>query len=117
MPDNHWEGQMTLNPADELYYCPKHVTRCAISGCEKKFFDFELGPDFSSGHYCTSCPVEGAPYWCDEHLPACQLCDNTANCESCTMEYTDDVYSFLCESCCVEFLDNPCSFAVIKGAD
>ncbi len=115
--DNHWEGQMTLNPADELYYCPKHVTRCTISGCEKKFFDGELEPDFRYGAHCESCPHEGSPYWCDEHIPECQLCDEKTDlCESCAVEVTNGVFSSLCEVCCEGVMDDPCSVALVKRA-
>ena len=117
MPDSHWEGHLTLNPADGLYYCPKHVTRCAISGCEKMFFDFELDPDFSDGVHCSLCPWEGTPYWCDEHIPGCQLCDNATDfCEACILNSTNGVFTFLCEPCRDKVQADPCSFAMIKGA-
>lgn len=107
---------MTLNPVDGLYYCPKHVITCASSGCEKKFFDYELTPDFTGGIRCASCPVEGTPFWCDEHIPECQLCvDNAADlCVPCTVEATRGKYTSLCGHCCEWAMDDPVSLALVK---
>jgi hypothetical protein len=115
--DNHWEGEMTLNPADNLYYCPKHVSKCAAPECEKKFFDCELGADFSYGANCVSCPGEYTPYWCDDHIPNCHLCEERGHlCESCAWELTNGTISSLCEGCCEVFLDNSRPGALTKRA-
>jgi len=115
--DSHWDGEMALNPDDNLYYCPKHVTRCTISSCERKFFDGELTLDFICGARCVSCPGECTPFWCDEHIPKCQICEELSDlCEPCAQEISNGVYLHLCEDCCTEVMDNPCSFALVKKA-
>ena len=113
-----WSDDLTLNPDDGILYCPNHVITCTVSGCEKKFFDYELGSDFTRGAHCASCPYQGTPFWCDEHIPECQLCNDNANlCESCTVEATDGRFTSLCESCCEWVMDDPCSFAMVKRAE
>ena len=114
---SHWEGQMTLHPVNGMHYCPKHVITCTTSGCQKKFFDWEYTPDVSCGAHCISCPHEGAPYWCDEHVPECQLCDNDGElCVPCTVEATRGKYTSLCEHCCEGVMDDPFSLALVKRA-
>ena len=113
-----WDGEMTQNPADEQWYCSRHTTKCAKKGCEKKFFDYEFGPDFNCGSYCDNCPWDERDFWCDEHAPVCQLCEGGYHmCEKCTLNNTDDRYTSLCEECFEKFDDDPCSFVCIKGAD
>ncbi len=63
VPDNHFEGPLTLNIHDGYYYCPKHTTKCAQEGCDKVFFDCELSPDFDMSSKC----VNHQLYWFNDH--------------------------------------------------
>ncbi len=114
--DNHWDGELTLNPSDRQYYCPRHTTKCVEPGCEKVFFDCELGPDFYLGACCDFCYYE-RPYWCDKHAFRCQICGMLSEmCDTCTLRNTNDKYISLCYECFEKLEDDPCSLVLVKRA-